>query len=395
MKMISAAEAQDKIIRTVLRGKEISVALGESPGHILSRNIFSPLDLPSFHNSAMDGYAIITQDIIHGIPITISGESSAGKSFRGKIKSGQAIRIFTGAEVPPGADAVVMQEKTALKNGLLMVHDATISPGLNIRRKGSQIKKKELALAEGTLITPAGAGFIASMGVNKISVYQKPVVSVIITGNELQKAGTKLKAGKIFESNSAALLAAVKGAGVSEVYLSFAPDDEKKTLLAFRKALKSSDIILFTGGISVGDYDFVGKVLAGEKVKNVFYKVKQKPGKPLYFGVKNKKYIFGLPGNPASVLTCFYEYVLPAIRKFSGCGNCFLPALHLPIAKTIRKKSGLIHFLKGVTDYKSVTPLDGQESYIMRSYAAANCLLVFPEEAEQISAGEIAEVHLF
>jgi molybdopterin molybdotransferase len=392
--MISVAEAQNKILETVKCSVRIIVGIEKSSGCVISENIFSPLDLPPFDQSAMDGYAIVADDFLKKKSITITGESAAGKNYSGRIKSGQAIRIFTGAQIPPGADAVVMQEKVSVSGNEIVIADENFTLLQNIRRRGSQIRKKELALEKNTVVTPAGIGFLASMGLKTISVYRKPVVVIIVTGNELQSPGSKLLPGKIYESNALTLSSALKKEGTENIKIINVRDDETKTRRAFLTAMKSADFILFSGGISVGDYDFVGTVLKTEKVKEIFYKVKQKPGKPLYFGMKNKKYIFGLPGNPASVLTCFYEYVIPAIRKFSGYSYCFMPALRLPLSQRIQKKKGLTQFLKAITDFKTVTPLEGQESYIMRSYAEANCLVCIQENDEVLEAGKIVDVHI-
>lgn len=392
--MISVKEAQEKIFSTVSSSETEVRKINDAFGFVLSKNLYSPLNLPPFDQSAMDGYAIIAKDVFAGNTIFVFGESAAGKSFLKSISGGQAIRIFTGAEIPRGADAVVMQEKVSLQNNFLTIGDENLKPGLNIRKRGSQIKKGALALKRGTTLTPAAIGFIASMGIKKVSVFKKPRISIIVTGNELQKAGTKLSKGNIFESNAVTIESVLTQSGIEKAKTYFARDDENQTMKIFLSALKNSDIILFTGGISVGDYDYVGTVLKKEKVKEIFYKVKQKPGKPLYFGTKNKKYIFGLPGNPASVLTCFYEYVLPAIKIFSGQENIFLRTIRLPLTKDISKKRGLTHFLKAVTDFRTVNPLDGQESYIMRSYAKANCLIFFQEEKERFLEGEMVEVHL-
>ena len=392
--MISIEEAQRKIIETVLVSKPITLEALNSAGYVLSKSIAAPLDLPPFDPSAMDGYAIIADDYFNKKSIHVIGESSAGKNFRGRIKSGQCVRIFTGAEIPAGADAVVMQEKVSVNGKEIVIVDENLTPGQNIRRRGSQIRKKEPALEKGMVLNPAAIGFLASMGLKSVSIFRRPSVAIIITGNELQKPGSKLSKGKIFESNSITLLSALKKEGIENAKTFFVPDDERKTHKVFLQAMRNADFILFTGGISVGDYDFVAGVLKKEKVKEVFYKVKQKPGKPLYFGTKNKKYIFGLPGNPAAVLTCFYEYLIPALRKFSGHTNCFLSSIRLPLSESIQKKKGLTHFLKAVTDFKTVTPLKGQESYIMRSYSEANCLASIPEEDEILEAGKIVDVHL-
>jgi molybdopterin molybdotransferase len=392
--MISVNEAQSRIINTVSISKQVTLGVPKSVRYVLSKSIFSPLDLPPFDQSAMDGYAILTDDYLDGKHIAVVGESSAGKNFSGKIKSGQAVRIFTGAEIPAGTNAVVMQEKVSVNRNEITIVDENFRRGQNIRKRGSQIKKNESALRKGMVLTPAGVGFLSSMGLVTVSVYRQPSVAVIVTGNELQKPGTNLSAGKIFESNALTIASALKKEGIENINIFYAADNENKTRMEFLKAMKVSDFILFTGGISVGDYDFVGPVLKKEKVKEVFYKVKQKPGKPLYFGTKNKKYIFGLPGNPASVLTCFYVYVIPAIRKFSGYDYCHLPSIQIPLAERVQKKKGLTHFLKAVTDFKTVKILEGQESYMMRSYAEANCIVCLSEDDEIVEAGKKVDVHL-
>lgn len=396
--MTSVEDARKKMMASLAIGGRETRSLSVSSGYVISKNIYSPLDLPPFHQSAMDGYAMLHDDVISKKNIAVVGESSAGKSFAKKIASGEAVRIFTGAEIPKGANMVVMQEKMNVKGAGLEVEDENIFYGMNIRTKGSQVKKGALAVEKGTMINAGVIGFLASMGIEKVPVYRKPSVALIITGNELQKAGRSLKPGNIYESNSATLKAALKKEGIENVSVYFARDHEKVILKTLRTAMRSSDFILFTGGISVGDYDFVGNVLKTEMVREIFYKVRQKPGKPLYYGISGKgkkmKSVFGLPGNPASVLSCYYEYVLPAIRKCSGHRQCFLPSIQLPVTKPIKKKKGLTYFMKAITDFNTVTPLDGQESYIMKSFGESNCLICLPEDVENISPETIIEVHL-
>jgi len=392
--MVTVIEARNSVISTVQQGKKEILSLSKSSAYILAEDIISPIDSPPFDNSAMDGYAFRYSDFVNQKEIKIIGESAAGKSFSKKIKLGEAVRIFTGAEVPVGADTIVMQEKISIANEKLIIQDDKIFLGANIRYKGSQIKKKELALKKGAPLNPGSIGFLASIGIGKAKVFSKPKVAIIITGNELQKPGTKLKTGNIYESNSVALQSALQSVGINFIKTFIVKDNKKSIRTTFKKAMKQCDFILFTGGISVGEYDFVGKVMEEEKVKTIFYKVKQKPGKPLYFGIKNKNYIFGLPGNPASVLTCFYEYVIPSLRKFQGYENPFLKSISVSLTKTINKKIGLTHFMKAGTDYKTATPLEGQESFIMKSFSESNCFIVVPEEVETINAGDEVEIHL-
>ncbi|MBI3258502.1 MAG: molybdopterin molybdotransferase MoeA [Ignavibacteriae bacterium] len=392
--MISVMQTRNAIIASITKGREVSLSLSESLGCVVAEKILCPLDLPPFRQSGVDGYAFRYEDFKEDEQINIIGESSAGKSYQGEIGLRQAVRIFTGAEVPDGADTVVMQEKVNVGGNILEIRDEQITCGANIRLIGSHIKKNDSALARGKVIIAGTIGFLASMGFTHVKVCAKPRVVIIITGNELQKPGESLGSGQVYESNSVCLSAALRSMGITDVNIVYAADEESATRSAFQQAITSADFILFSGGISVGDYDFVGKVLEEEKVKKIFYKVKQRPGKPLFFGERDGIYIFGLPGNPASVLTCFYEYVYPALRMNMGYIAPFLQSISLPLAEQINTVKGLTYFLKAYTDYRTAFPLDGQPSYIMRSFAHANCLIVVPEDVEKLDEGELVEVHL-
>ncbi len=392
--MISVSQAQDAIIESITTGTETTVSLTESLGCVAVEDIYCPIDAPPFNQSGVDGYAFRLDNYKEGHHIHIAGESSAGKSYVKKLVPNQAVRIFTGAEVPDGADTVVMQEKISIHGDLLIIHDEKIAHGANVRERGSHSKKGDLALPRGSVINAGTIGFLASIGISKVKVFSKPSIVIIITGNELRQPGETLSSGQVYECNSACLCSALQGMGISEVKVFYAADDESATRTVFREALSIADIVLFTGGISVGDYDYVGKVLREENVNEIFYKVKQRPGKPLFFGKKDGHIIFGLPGNPASVLTCFYEYVYPAIRSTMGYTNPLLQSIRVPLTHQVNTVNGLTFFLKANTDYSSVTSLDGQPSYMMRSFAAANCFIVVPEDTERINAGEVVEVHL-
>lgn len=392
--MISVEEAKNLIIKhTEVLGSE-ELELKASFGRVLFEDITSPIDLPPFDQSAMDGYTFLFSDLSSNTEIKISGEIPAGVFFKEKISSGKAVRIFTGAAVPRGADTVVMQEKIEIENGNLIIQAPEIEKGSNIRLAGSQIKKNSVALKKGSQLTPGGIGFLAAMGIAHVRVYKEPAIALIITGSELQKPGTKLMDGQIYESNSFALQAVLRSVGIRSFKTFSVEDDENKTLELLKQNLKDADLIIFTGGISVGDYDFVGKACEKAGIENIFYKVSQKPGKPLFFGKHNKTLVYGLPGNPAAVLSCFYEYVYPGISMQIGKTHPFLPKLFLPIAIDHRKKAGLSLFLKGKIAGTSVIPLKGQESYILSSFAEANCMIYIPAEKADIEAGELVEVHL-
>jgi len=392
--LIPVSEALDAVLRTVKAGPVISVVTEDASGYVLAQTVKSPYLSPPFDNSAMDGYAFRFDDHVKGKPILIVGEVPAGKKFKRKLKSGEAVRIFTGAAVPDGADSVVMQERIFLKEDRLLIRDEKIFRGANIRKAGSQLKKGAVAIDKGTFLNSGAIGYLSALGIASVKVFSLPSVAIIVTGDELIAPGRKLLPGQIFESNGATLKSVLQTDILTNIKIFRTKDTFEATRKVFQKAFASFDIVLFSGGISEGDYDFVGKVLTAEKVKTVFYKVKQKPGKPLYFGRKGRKYIFGLPGNPASVLTCYYEYVRPAIRCFQNHSQKNTNTLQLPLTATLNKKPGLTHFLKAFTDFKSVTPLPGQESYIMKSFVEANCFIVLNEATEIINAGEFVDVHL-
>jgi molybdopterin molybdotransferase len=392
--MISVYQAQQAIISSVTSSAECTVSLVDSLGYVIAKDIECPIDVPPFRQSGVDGYAFRFDDFKNGETIHIIGESSAGASYREQLDHNQTVRIFTGAEVPNMADTVVMQEKVTIEGDFLTIQDEKIVRGANVRPKGSHISIGEIAVTQGCVINAGTIGFLASMGIGEICVHSKPRIAIIITGNELRQSGEQLRTGQIYESNSVCLSAALHEIGITDVSIFYASDSESSIRAAFHAAVRNADILLFTGGISVGDYDFVGKVLRNENVCEVFYKVKQRPGKPLFYGVRDDKYIFGLPGNPASVLTCFYEYVLPALRTMMGYFNPFLQSLQLPLSQSLSSIKGLTFFLKATTDYVSVTPLGGQPSYMMRSFTEANCFIVVPEAIEQLDAGQIVEVHL-
>ncbi len=233
----------------------------------------------------------------------------------------------------------------------------------------------------------------SAIGLSDVCVYPNPLVSIIITGNELQQPGKELSFGQVYESNSFALSAALKSAGVENINILYAEDKPEVVESTLEKALAESDLILLTGGISVGDYDFVLRATEKCGVQKHFHKIKQKPGKPLYFGTKENKVIFGLPGNPGSVLTCFYEYVLIAIEKMTAKKN-LIKKIKGTLQSEYKKNAGMTHFLKGFYENGKVSVLSSQASFQLRSFATANCLIVIDEEADVAKKGDEVEVHL-
>jgi molybdopterin molybdotransferase len=392
--MITVAEAKKCINENTGLLPVVAVPLGESGGMILAQDIRSELDVPPFDQSAMDGYAFRFDDLAAGQPLRVVGAIPAGVQTNQPLAAGEAMRIFTGAPVPQDADTVVMQEHVTVAGDQIRIEDPPLKQGGNVRPRGSQTQKGETALPAGAKLTPAAIGFLAGLGVETVSVWAKPRICLLITGNELAPPGSPLQPGQVYESNSFALAAALRELHIQPTLVFRSDDNEARITEYLKTGIETCDLVLVTGGISVGDHDLVKKSLENCLVETVFYKVKQKPGKPLYFGRKANTLLFGLPGNPASVLTCFYEYVVPAIQKMTGKVDPAPSGLTKVLAADFAKKAGLTYFLKGKLDGESVIPLGAQESYRMNSFADADCLIVLEENKSEYRKGETVEVHL-
>ena len=393
--MVTVNEAKQRIIVNTTTLPSVQMPLAEAVGSYLAEDVIAPIALPPFRQSSMDGYAVVHSDITEsGTILRLAGESKAGQADLPVVGAGTAVRIFTGAPVPEGATAVVMQENTSVVAGSVQIHEFPVAEGKNVRRAGQQIALGAVALHAGTLISPGAVGFLKGMNVNEVMVHSKPRVGLLVTGDELLKAGEALVPGKIYESNSEMLKTALAQAGIGEVSISYASDELDTTIVALEALLDQHDVILASGGISVGDYDFVGKALEALGAETIFYKVKQKPGKPLLFAKKGEKLIFALPGNPASSLVCYYEYVQPALRKIMGSREPFLRSVRLPLRHAYRFDGERDEFLKARVEGEDVVSLDGQESFVIGSFAIANAIIYLPVGQNRVEAGELVEVHL-
>lgn len=392
--MITVTEAQQIIQQQVHPLQPQPMLLAEAAGLILASDVYAAFDIPAYPQSSMDGYAFLFSGWQKNSTLKIAGEVAAGSMDTIIFTPEQAVRIFTGAAVPDGTDTVVMQEKATASNRLLTITDDNLKPGTNVRLKGSEIKAGARALEAGTLLSPAAIGFLAGIGITTVNAYPRPSVSIIVTGKELQQPGNPLLHGQVYESNSATLTAALNQLNITAVKVCQADDDLNILTQILLGELQAGNVVLLTGGISVGDYDFVLEATTKCDITKMFHRIKQRPGKPLYFGTKGKQLIFGLPGNPSSVLTCFYEYVLPALQQLSNHKNVGLKKLQAPISKAFSKAAGLTHFLKGWYNGENVTALDAQESYRLSSFAKANCLIKIEEATTHYEAGEKVEIHL-
>jgi len=360
------------------------IAVPKSLGYILAKTVYSPISMPPFRQSAMDGYAFIHSEKRQYDVVSIS---QAGDHSKIKLKEGETVRIFTGAFVPENADTVVMQEHVMANENSILITNMP-EQFLNVREKGEQINEGEIVFNANTLITPAAIGFLACLGIREIEVYKKPKAAILVTGNELVKPGKKLPKGKIYESNSVMLQTALQTIGIKKTKVYRVKDSLKATKKALKEILLKNDIVLISGGISVGDYDFVKEALLENGVEELFYKINQKPGKPMFFGSKNETLVFALPGNPASSLTNFYIYVCPAIKNRMGYSEINRPKLIRKVNENILNTSGKTLFLKALYDETHVAVLDSQSSAMLNTFATANSLLIVPDNVEMIKKGQ-------
>ncbi len=390
--MITVDEAIGLVKNNTPVNKTITISTPNSLGYILAETVCSPINMPPFPQSAMDGYAVAFRDGIENYKVI--GEIPAGHSGKEyMLNGGEAVRIFTGALVPNGANVVVKQEIVLIdEDEISFIED--IKKGGNIRAVGEQIKIGEKALRKGMELGPTAVGFLCGIGVTKVKVFNKPKITIIATGSELVKPGNELEYGKIYESNSYMLSAGLSKYNYNEHLVQSIEDTYEGTLQAVEKALEESDVLILSGGISVGDYDFIGKALGALGIERIFYKVKQKPGKPLYFGKKDGKYIFALPGNPAAAMTSFYIYVLMALDQMSGKINTGLEKIEIPLAANHTLNSGRAHFLKSRINDGEIEVLTNQNSGMLISYTLSNAIAFILENKTELKSGDMITAYL-
>jgi molybdopterin molybdotransferase len=417
--MISVPEAFSILELNLPALHEVEISLFQARKHILAQSLMSPINMPPFRQSAMDGYALCLHDaLIYEIAMTeavantnedlaipysykkqivstyeIIGEVKAGDSHTVELLPGQAVKIFTGAAVPDSAQAVIQIEKVTA-NGSQLLLDELVEPETNVRPIGEQISAGDLALQKGTLLNAAAIGFLAGLGFTKVSVYKKPKVGIVVTGNELSKAGTPLEYGKVYESNGIMLQSALIDAFYDEVTIYEVNDDFENTKNILNEALNANDVVLVSGGISVGDYDFVARALKELQVETLFYKVNQKPGKPLFAGKLNDKMVFALPGNPAACLTCFYVYVLPTLSILSGTEANYQQAVLFPLVHDYEVKNTRSQFLKASISNGKAEILTHQNSSMLNSFSVSNGLVYVPHGHYELKKGDKVEVYL-
>lgn len=398
---IAVHEAQDIILgHTPVMGLE-RIELLSALGRVLEENIAAPFDIPRWDNSAMDGFAVRFQDIEAAVPdrpvqLTVIEDLPAGYLPQKAIGPNQASRIMTGAPLPTGADTVVRKEDT-LSSATTVQILIPPSRGENIRRRGENVRQGVLTLPRGTVLRPGHVGLLASFCRSHLAVHQVPRVAILATGDEVTAIDGERDPSKLVDSNTYSIAAQVKECGALPVVLGIACDDKIELQTKIREGL-SADVIITTGGISVGDYDYVREILEGLGVEMRFSKVAMRPGRPVTFGILKDKLVFGLPGNPVSCMVCFELFVRPALLKMMGHTQVFRPRVEAVLAHDLTTKKGLRFFLRVQLTHRDghvyASATGDQGSGILRSMALANGLLVMPEDRENAQAGDKVTVYL-
>ncbi len=369
-------------------------------GRVLAEDVISPLDVPAHDNSAMDGYAVRFADLKQDGEVTlkIAGTAFAGQPFGGSMKAGECVRIMTGGVVPEGADTIVMQEHVKAKDEQVTIGGGH-RRGQNLRRAGEDLKAGQPALKRGQPLRPAEIGLIASLGIPEVPVYRRLRVAFFSTGDELRSVGTPLEEGQIYDSNRYTIHGMLTRLNCEVVDMGVVPDDPKLLERAFGEAAAIADVVITSGGVSVGEADFVRDLL-NKLGEVVFWKIAMKPGRPLAYGRIGHAHFFGLPGNPVSVMVTFYQFVRDALLALAGRDPVPpLPTFKVPCTSNLKKAPGRTEFQRGILtqDEKgdwSVRVTGEQGSGILRSMAEANCFIILPSAQGSVAAGALVEVQV-
>lgn len=405
--MLSYAEAHKLIVNSIEPLEAVNLPLAEILNHVLSESLIAPFESPQFDNSAVDGFGVLIEDLKNAdttnpVELKLVGSLAAGTHTDGNkcpINRGECIKILTGAPVPAGVEAVIMKEHSSFeKRTDIGLFSKSVVAGENIRRRGEELKEGDCVVSANTIVNPPIVGIIASLGYEKFSVYRQPRIAIITTGDELVQPGKTLAQNQIYNSNSFAIEAACQSLGLKETIKLHCNDTREDTIEKLEQALKFADVIICTGGVSVGDRDLVKPVLEEDfKVDTIFWRIAIKPGKPVYFGRKEKKYFFGLPGNPVSALVTFHLFVKPALCKLQGLSPLGHSVHKASLERKIKKKAGRMEFVRGIQkrtkdDTLRVEPTRGQESHMLSGLAFANCLIHFEIEEETLEENSQVEI---
>ena len=377
-----------------------ALPIHQASQRICAENVISPINVPSFDNSAMDGYAVRLADLQQSMTLTVAGKAFAGAPFEGEWTVQSAVRIMTGAMIPQGADAVVMQEEIQVNDDGTVTFTSLPKLGQNIRRIGEDVKEGDVVLQQGTLLNAVSLPLLASLGIENVTVFPRLKVAVLSTGDELVPVGQLLQVGQIYDTNRFTVKLLLEKLNCEVLDFGILPDNEAQFEKAFLEAQKQADLVITSGGVSVGEADFTKHIL--EKVGKInFWKIAIKPGKPFAFGKLEKAWFCGLPGNPVSALVTFYQLVQPAIAKLSGYTQWKAP-MRLPAiaASNLKKAPGRLDFQRGFYQLNAqgqieVQPVGFQGSHLFSSFVKSNCFIVLEQERGNVAAGETVTIEPF
>ncbi len=403
--LLPVATALQRIAESIHPLSETStVALRDSLGRVVAEDIKSPIHVPAYTNSAMDGYAVNSADfpVTGEASLLVLGTAWAGRPLDVTVESGQAVRIMTGAMMPPGTDTVIIQEHVNADGDQIII-DGLTDAGRNVRHAGEDVQSGESIVAAGTLVSPAHLGLMASLGIDKVPVYRRLKVAFFSTGDELRPlethAGKSLGPGELFDSNRHTLFAMLCRLGVELIDLGVVADTADATRQAFSRAADVADIVISSGGVSAGQADFVSATLA-ELGEVKFWKLAMRPGRPLAYGKVGNAHFFGLPGNPVAVMVTFYEFVQPSIKRMMGCTETEPAQFKVQCDSRVRKTPGRVEYQRGIVETNAdgsqqVSLTGKQGAGRLTSMCIANCLIILPPECDGVEPGDMVWVQPF
>lgn len=390
--MISEDEARSRILHKITPLHERTVPLESALDCFAGRDYFARLPLPAFDNSAMDGYAVVASSCKKSGRLRVIGEQPAGPDRNLRVDRGEAVRIFTGAPIPQGADAIVMQEDVT-RNGDNITLNADVEAGEFVRQRGCDLAEGQLILGKGEKISAGTVALMASQGFADVIVGGKVTAAVISTGDELVKQGDQLKPGQIYESNSLLLNALLQRCGVGATTVEHCRDTRESLGAAIARGIRNH-VLIISGGVSVGEHDLVKDSLVQNGANIEIWRVAVKPGKPFLFGSVGECFVFGLPGNPVSAFVTFLQFVRPAILKMMGARNLDLPCVPAKLAIDLTNNGDRPHYFRGRVEHGKFTPVGRQESHALFGLSQSNALLrVAPDRT--LKADNIVSVQIW